>query len=221
MSDLSNTVLSAMLAYGTPAFAFAVLLASFGVPLPATMLLMAAGAFVNQGVFDLATTAPLALAASMLGDSSSYALGRYGGHLALRRFEGPALAKARSFFGQRGAIAIFLTRFMLTPLALPVNLIAGSSRYPYLRFLTTDLVGETIWVLLFGGMGYFFADQWEDLSSLVGNLAGALVGVAALGGSLYWLYRMNVERKAVAHRTENAEQERRAQNMSAEHERRT
>ncbi len=83
-----------------------------------------------------------------------------------------------------------MTRFLLTPLALPTNLLAGSSRYAYGRFLALDALGELVWIALYGGLGYAFADQWETISDLAGNLTGALIGLLALlaGGAL--AYRM-------------------------------
>jgi membrane protein DedA with SNARE-associated domain len=138
-------------------------------------------------VLDAPVAFGLGLLGSVLGDSGSYCLGRCGGALVLKRVEGRALwRQARASFDQRGALAIFLTRFMLTPLALPTNLIAGSSRFAFGRFLTLDVLGELVWIALYGGLGYAFADQWETVSDLAGNLTGALIGLLALlaGGAL-------------------------------------
>jgi membrane-associated protein len=191
MSDITDTLLTAVLAYGAPALGLALLIVALGIPLPATLLLLASGAFVRQGVLDAWVALGLGLLGSVLGDSGSYCLGRCGGALVLRRIEGRALwRQARATFERRGALAIFMTRFLLTPLALPTNLLAGSSRYAYGRFLALDALGELIWIALYGGLGYAFADQWETISDLAGNLTGAVIGLLALvaGGAL--AYRM-------------------------------
>ena len=60
---------------------------------------------------------------------------------------------------RRGGIAIYLTRWLFTPLALPTNLIAGSSGYPFWKFLLFDIAGEITWILLYGGLGYAFGSQ--------------------------------------------------------------
>lgn len=187
MSDITDTLLTAVLAYGAPALGLALLVVALGIPLPATLLLLASGAFVRQGVLDVRVALGLGLLGSVLGDSGSYCLGRCGGALVLRRVEGRALwRQAQATFERRGALAIFLTRFLLTPLALPTNLLAGSSRYAYGRFLALDALGELVWIALYGGLGYAFADQWETISDLAGNLTGALIGLLALvaGGTL-------------------------------------
>ena len=181
MSDLTDALLTAMLAYGALALGLALLVVALGIPLPATLLLLASGAFVRQGVLDAPLVFGFGLLGSVLGDSGSYCMGRCGGALVLKHVEGRALwHQARASFDRRGALAIFLTRFILTPLALPTNLIAGSSRYAYRRFLLFDVLGELVWIALYGGLGYAFADQWETVSDLAGNLTGVLIGLLAL-----------------------------------------
>jgi membrane protein DedA with SNARE-associated domain len=145
-----------------------------------------------QGVLDMALAATLGVLASVLGDSGAYCFGRCGGALVLKRMHGSAAwRQAQATFDRYGALAILLTRFVLTPLALPTNLIAGSSRYTFRHFLAIDVVGELIWVALYGGLGYLFADRWEALSELVGNLSGALIGILilAIGGTLAYRSR--------------------------------
>ena len=81
---------------------------------------------------------------------------------------------------------------MLTPFALPINLLAGSTRYSLWHYLTLVVAGETLWVIAFGGMGYVFADRWEAVSSLLGDLTGVVVGLVLLvvgGGYLLRSYR--------------------------------
>jgi membrane-associated protein len=186
MSDLSDTFLAGMLIYGAPALSAALLLSGLGVPLPGAMLLLAAGAFVSQGALDGQLVVPLALVAVIAGDSGSYCLGRYAGPLVVRRVEGTATwRRAQAVFVRRGGVAMFLTRFLLTPLALPTNLIAGSSRYPYRRFLFFSVTGEVIWVAVYGALGYLFADSWDVLSDLLGNVSGLLVGVVLLAVAGY------------------------------------
>lgn len=190
MSELADTLLTAVLAYGAPALALVLFTVALGIPLPATLLLLASGAFVRQGVLDGRLAFGLGLLGSVLGDSGSYCLGRCGGALVLRRFEGAAAwRRAQTTFERRGGLVIFLTRFMLTPLALPTNLIAGSGRYAYGRFLALDALGELTWIALYGGLGYLFADQWEALSELADNLVGVLVGALVLAVAAALAYR--------------------------------
>lgn len=187
---MGDTFLNLMLAYGAPALALALLIGALGLPLPLSMLLLAAGAFTRQGLLDLTLTAGLALLATVLGDSGSYYLGRHGRRLVRKRMAGTRLwARAQETFDRQGALSILLTRFLLTPLALPTNLIAGSSKYAFSRFLALDVAGELVWVALYGGLGYLFADRWQAINDLAGGLNGLLVALIALAGASYLAYR--------------------------------
>ena len=93
--------------------------------------------------------------------------------------------KAQAIFKKRGGLAIYLTRFLLTPLAIPTNLIAGSTGYSYWRFAFYAFLGECTWLLMFGGLGYTFGDQWEVISQLISDFSGLLLGLVALAGAAY------------------------------------
>ncbi len=188
--NLTELFLTGMLTYGPPVLGLALLLGALGVPLPGTLLLLAAGAFVRQGVIDAATAAGLGLGGAVLGDSASYALGRYARDWVHRRLGGSSVwRRAETTFARRGGAAVYLTRFLLTPLAIPTNLIAGGSGYPFARFLAYDIAGEVTWVTLYGGLGYLFGSQWELVSAFVADFSGLLVGLVVLGAGLYLLVR--------------------------------
>ena len=56
-----------------------------------------------------------------------------------------------------GGLSIYLTRWLLTPLAIPTNLPVGASGYPLRKFLAFDLAGELTWLLVLRGLGYAFS----------------------------------------------------------------
>jgi membrane-associated protein len=186
MSSISDFLLTGLIAYGPPVFALSLLIGAMGIPLPTTLVVIAAGAFSRQGMLDWALASVLGLLGSILGDSISYGLGHYAGSWAQKRFgSSPAWLKARSAFDRRGGVMIYLTRFILTAIALPINLIAGSSGYSFWRFLGFDAAGELTWIVLFGGLGYLFGSQWELISQLISDFSGVLLGVLILGAGIY------------------------------------
>ena len=191
MSDVGDLLLTALLNHGNLLLGGALFMAAFGVPLPATMLLMAAGAFARQGVLGMEGAAGAAVAGAVVGDGCSYVVGRYGAALLPERLQAAAgAARAAQLFARWGGWSVFITRFLLTPIALPVNLLAGSTGYPLGRFFAAVLAGELIWVALFGGLGYLFADRWEELSRLATDLVGTLLGAAlALAGLVAYVLR--------------------------------
>jgi membrane protein DedA with SNARE-associated domain len=197
--SLTDSLLTGVLIYGAPAFGLALLLGAIGVPLPGSLFVVAAGAFVRQGVLDGPLLAIFGLGGALLGDSLSYGLGRFAQDWVQRRF-GPSLAwrKAQATFDRRGGLTVYLTRFLLTPLAIPVNLIAGGSGYTFWRFLTYAAAGEVTWLGAYGGLGYAFGSQWELISQFMSDFSGLLVGVAALGAGVYFLVYYQRTRKKLA-----------------------
>ena len=192
MVDLSELFLNSMLTYGIWALGLATLVSAVGVPLPATMLLLAAGAFARQGMLSWQAALVLAALGAITGDIAGYLLVRSGSKLVLGHVEATgAWDRSKRVFDRWGGTAVFLSRFMLTPLALPMNLLAGSTRYAFRRYVGLVVAGEALWVVAFGGVGYFFADQWETMSSLLGSMTGAVAAVvAALAGAGYLLQRV-------------------------------
>lgn len=190
--NISDYFLTGMVNYGAGILALALLIGGMGIPLPGTLMVIVAGAFIRQGIIDLAPTLTLGLVAVVIGDSISYAMGHYAKGWVERKFgDNENFHSARATFKKRGGIAIYLTRFLITPLAIPTNLIAGSTGYPYRRFLAYDLAGEATWLLLFGGLGYAFGSQWEVIYQLISESSGLILGVVALLGALYFWQRRN------------------------------
>lgn len=188
--NATDTVLTWMLTWGAPAFGLALLACGLGAPLPATLLVLAGGAFVQQGILDAASVAAYGLVGVVAGDNGSFAVGRLAHNQARRRFgRTAAWRSARALVARRGGLAVFLTRFWLTPLALPTNLVAGASGFSYARFLACDVAGELMWIGLFGGIGYALGGQWEDIAGLVSDFNGLAIGVLALGVGIAALRR--------------------------------
>jgi membrane protein DedA with SNARE-associated domain len=188
--NLSDLFIAGIISYGPAALGLMLLLGALGIPIPGTLLVVAAGSLAQQGKIDWSMALGLGLLGAASGDTMSYALGRFTKGLIQRRFElSMAWQTARDYFEQRGALAIYLTRFLFTPLAIPTNLIAGSSRVTFWRFLTYDVAGELTWLMLYGGLGYIFGSRWELIVEVIGNYSYPLSGVAAVGIGFYFLIR--------------------------------
>jgi membrane protein DedA with SNARE-associated domain len=191
LSDLNNELLTYVVTYGAFAVGAVLLLAAVGVPLPSTFFVLASGAFIQQGVLDPYSTAAVALVSAVLGDTFSYGIGRLLRRPILARFgQSVAWRNAEVYFNRRGAIAIYLTRWLLTPLAVPINLVAGSSRYPVGHFVGFATAGELTWLATYGTLGYMFGSQWEVVSDFISDFSGLLIGLVILGAGIYWLIRL-------------------------------
>jgi membrane-associated protein len=190
LSDLNDLLLTSIVTYGAVVLSLVFLLAAVGLPLPSTICVVAGGAFIQQGVLEPLPTIVLGLVGVLLGDTLSYGMGRLLRRPIQRRYgQSVTWLRAEAYFAQRAPLAIFLTRCVLTPIALPINLIAGSSDYPLERFMAFVAAGELLWLLGYGTLGYLFGSQWEYVSDLISNASGLLVGLAIAGVGVYALVR--------------------------------
>jgi membrane protein DedA with SNARE-associated domain len=77
MIDLSGNLLPVILTYGSPLLGLLLLLGAMGVPVPTTLLVLASGAFVRQGILEL-DAAVIGLCCVVAGDSLSFVMGQLG-----------------------------------------------------------------------------------------------------------------------------------------------
>src|SRR5712671_6334897 len=187
--NITDQLLGALSQYGLPVLFGVIVVATVGIPLPISMMLVAAGSFVELGEMKLWQVIVVASAGAVIGDQIGYALGRWGGHRVVERFRrrgngSNKIAQAQAFAKRWGATGIFLTRWLITPLGPWLNLTSGMAGYPWMRFFLWDVLGEVLWVVLYVLLGMLFSDRVQALVEILGNLAWVIVGliVAAILG---------------------------------------
>ncbi len=184
ISQLSLTYLST---YGIPALLVITFIGSLGIPFPVTLIVVGAGAFTRSGLLSPGMALMACLLGAALADNSQFLLGRKANNWLARRLGNQAAwQQARAVMQRQGGMAVFLTRFWLTPLASAVNLTA-SGHLPYARFLAFDLLGELVWVLIYGSVGYFFVAEWEQASQALSQFSGLSVLAVGLALAAYLL----------------------------------
>jgi membrane protein DedA with SNARE-associated domain len=184
---MSDFLLTQVINYGSPLFALFLFLGALGVPIGASALVIAAGAFSQQGILTWHSTALLGLLGAVLGDALSFGIGYYAKDWVDARFgRSKTWRSARDTFDSRAGMAVYLTRFLITALAVPINLIAGGSGIRFRRFMTYDTLGEMTWIILYGGLGYWFGSNWEIVSDFISNFGGFVLGVVLLVAGI-WL----------------------------------
>lgn len=188
---MSDFLLTQIINYGAPIFGLILFVGALGVPVPASILLIAAGAFSQQGILDPLSIALLGLIGAVAGDSISFGMGYYAKHWVDQRFSRSAAWKsAQDSFASRGGMAVYFTRFLITALAIPTNLIAGGSGFRFRSFMTYDIAGETTWIILYGGLGYWFGSEWELVSNFISNFGGLVLGLVILIGGIVLAIRL-------------------------------
>lgn len=188
--DITSLALNWIATYGAPMVAGLLYLGGLGLPLPGTLLVIASGAFIRQSLLDAVYTPTLGYLGTVAGDASLYAIGFFASGWIEQRFgQTPAWQNAHAFFERRGGIAIFLTRWLLTAIALPITLIAGSSGYRFRKFFLYAVLGELTWFAVYGGLGYAFGSQWELISDFISNFSGFALGAVVLGVGVFLLVK--------------------------------
>ena len=132
--------------------------------LPGDSLLFAIGALSaidTSGTLKAPLLAVLLAAAAVLGNMANYAVGRAIGPPAFsgryRLLKVDYLRRTEAFFVRYGGFAVLVSRFMPILRTL-VPFVAGIGRMPYARFFGYNLVGGTLWVMLFVWGGYLFGN---------------------------------------------------------------
>ncbi|GER85719.1 MAG: DedA family protein [Thermogemmatispora sp.] len=186
MSALLPYLVNWLQEYGYPALWGLVFVGAAGIPLPITLLLLAAGAFAVLGDYNLGLLVVLAMSAAVAGDSVGYSLGRRWGSRLLDYLEHSprhwipqqALSRARQLFHQRGGWAIFLGRTVFSAIGVPITLLSGAERYPYRKFLLFDALGELVGVGLPLSLGFLFGASWEAVGEILGTISLLLLALA-------------------------------------------
>lgn len=180
--------------YGLPVVCGVVLLASIGLPLPATLLLLTAGTLVAQGELHLVGVIGLATGAAVLGDLIGYMIGRWGSRRAIDQISHWAggahkVAQAEQMAQRWGGIGIFLSRWLLTPIGPVINLSSGMARYSWRFFVGFDVLGELVWVTGYVLLGWLLSDQIVALSSAISGVTWLIVGGLAVAVLGRWLWQ--------------------------------
>ncbi|MBV0911603.1 DedA family protein [Anianabacter salinae] len=187
--------------YGVLAIGLAAFLSCLFLPIPTSLLMLTGGAFGASGDLEVAEVAGAAFVGAVLGDQVGFRIGRWGGEAILDRIarneaRARVLARARRVVERRGGVGVFFSTWAVAPLGPWVNLVAGALGMNPLRFTLWDIAGEAIWVTLYVGLGYLFADNIETVAGLMSNLSGALAtGVVALLLGLWLRAALRAERK--------------------------
>ncbi len=159
-----------------------------GLVAPGETIVIAAGVIAGQGEIQLLPLIGLVWTCAVLGDTTSFYIGRRLGRRFLER-HGPRfkiteerLKQVESYFDRHGGKTILIGRFIGLVRAL-APFIAGSSGLPYRRFIPYSIVGCGLWSSIFCTLGYVFWRSFDKVAHLVGQAVfGFGVTVAVIVG---------------------------------------
>ncbi len=196
---MSDTLFQLLASYGIPLLALTTFASCLAAPVPSSLMLLAAGAFVASGDLGLSAVMSAAFGGALLGDQLGYALGRRGGgyvegKLATRPKRRRLYAHARAYLLSHGGLGVFLSRWLFSPLGPYANLAAGAAKLSWARFALWAAAGEAVWVALYVSLGRIFSHNLTMASDLMTQALGLL---AALGASVFlgrWLWKLSKQR---------------------------
>ncbi|MGC2370126.1 MAG: VTT domain-containing protein [Candidatus Sulfotelmatobacter sp.] len=183
------------------ALTFWLLLAeAIGLPFPAALALVAAGAAVGAHALWGPYVLAAALTALLLGDTAQFWLGRYMGWALLGFLcrvsinpETCILRSAESFY-KRGKITLVIAKFIpgVNTMAAPL---AGSMKMRFPQFLRLDFAGALVYSLTYLLVGYVSRDFLAALLRGFHAAGRALEAVIVAALAVYAIYRIVQYRK--------------------------
>ena len=191
---MTEYLLSLVPLYGLWMIGITTFLSCLAMPVPASFLMLTAGGFAAGGDLILWQTGTVALAGAVAGDQVGFGIGRRGGTALISRLFGTPkrkklIADAENMLAKMGGVSIFLTRWLFSPLGPYMNIASGALHMKWPTFFASGVMGEVIWVTVYVGLGFLFADSISDLATMMGNASGFIAGLAVTIGLGVWIVK--------------------------------
>jgi membrane protein DedA with SNARE-associated domain/rhodanese-related sulfurtransferase len=176
----------------------AVFLEAIGLPVPAALVLLIAGAASAHGLLSVTYALGGSLVAMLVADILMFMLGRYTGWWLLGALcrislnpESCILRSADSFY-RRGRQLLVISKFIpgINTMAPPL---AGSMNMRTSQFLLLDLAGCVLYVGAYFGVGFVFSDALTTVTrgyQAAGRVLGWVMAVLIVGYVVFqvWLW---------------------------------
>lgn len=178
-------------------------LETFGLPIPAALALLVAGAACARGFLNPWWSVGGSIACIATGDSLMFLMGRHTGWWLLSLLcrlslnpESCILRSADAFY-RRGRTLLVIAKFLpgVNTMAPPL---AGSMNMRYAQFLRLDAAGAALYAGGYFTVGFLFSDALEDITrgyETFGHILAWIVAAAAVvyTGSRIWTWRKGRE----------------------------
>jgi membrane protein DedA with SNARE-associated domain len=195
MDSTANQTFEFLIRHGYTVLFVWVFAEQLGIPLPATPLLLAAGALAGSGQLNLAVSLGISVVAALLGDLIWYEFGRRRGGKVLTLLckislePDSCVRKTETAFALRGARSLLIAKFVpgLNTMAPPL---AGIIGMRLSRFILFDALGALLYIGTFVGLGFVFSNQLEQVAARIASLGFSLVVIVVGGFAAYvaWKY---------------------------------
>lgn len=194
-------VLSLLLVYQYWLIFTITILAAFGIPLPATAVLIAGGAFYTQGYFNITYLLLAGFIGCISGDLLAYGISYTYGKDILIRMGLWKIINIDKFVDEHGVsfmkksvLSVFLTRWLLTGFWPSINLLAGIMKMSPIKFFLVDITGEALYMAIAISIGYSFGTEWESILDIIESFSTMIVSFLLLIFGIYFFWKMNVKK---------------------------
>jgi membrane-associated protein len=177
-----------LIRWGGPFILFAIVFAETGLLvgffLPGDSLLVTAGLAASQGLLNIWIVCLLLTAASIMGNSTGYFIGRKAGPALFNKedsllFSKANIQKAKVFYEKNGGKAIILAQFI--PLARTFTpVVAGITQMDYRRFLPYSVIGAFVWIWPLTMGAYFLGKTIPDFEKNIHYAVAIVILVSVL-----------------------------------------
>lgn len=139
---------------------------------------------------------------ALLGETLGFFIGRFFGARLRASKLGQRLGEknwmlAEMYLGDRGGIAVFVSRFLPILHSL-VPLSAGMAKMRYRTFLTWTIPASIIWATLYVSFGVFAAVSYDQLSTMVKGAGYVVVGLVLAFVFVMWMLKRRLFRSEMA-----------------------
>ena len=171
-----------------------VLLEQGGLPIPATPLLLAAGALAGQGRMSLPLVVLSAATGCFFADIFWYTFGKRRGAVVLNLLcriamePDSCVRRTETRFEKWGARTLLFCKFV-PGLNTAAPALAGMVGVPFARFLAFGLSGGLLWTLAYTLLGFVFSKQLDRVVRDAHLLGNGLLILFLTGVVAYVLYR--------------------------------
>ena len=181
--------------YGYGAAFAAVMAEGMGIPTPGQTLLMAGALEAAEGRMSIALLLILLTAAAIIGNSIGYAIGRWGGRMALDKLRVNPQRQQHldDLFKRRGGMVILLARF-LDGLRQLNGIVAGVLRMPWWTFTAYNVAGAVLWTCAWGLGTYYLGRDIHFIAAFFHRHRSLLLALGAIAFVALLVYLLRSKR---------------------------
>jgi membrane protein DedA with SNARE-associated domain len=195
MEHLQQFVVGLIDHYGYGGLFVVLVMGNVGLPVGADIVLPISGALTaTKHLANIWLTIGVALTAELVGQSVSYAVGRFGGVPVLVRygkyvgFHHRQMDRVHGFFARYGTFSIFICRFVPFIRGV-VGFPAGVAEMHFGLFFLWSLLGSLVFCAGLAFVGYQLGDHLDSVLPLLhrwGTLGGIIAVVLIVAGLIVW-----------------------------------